>query len=166
MGRIFKNWPVFIFLIPGLIGYALHQKGLMVIPSKAEGIDGDQVFPTMVSALLPIGLRGLVVAGLLSALMSSLASLFNSCATLFTLDIYSKLKPNKNEKHYVFIGRFATSVVVICGLIWIPIMKAMAGGGIYKYLQQVQGYLAPPITAVFLLGLFWKKPIQQELFGD
>ena len=129
----------------------------MVIPAKAEGIDGDQVFPTMVSALLPIGLRGLVVAGLLSALMSSLASLFNSCATLFTLDIYSKLKPNKTEKHYVFIGRLATSIVVICGLIWIPIMKAMAGGGIYKYLQQVQGYLAPPITAVFLLGLFWKK---------
>jgi len=148
---------VFIFLIPGLIGYALHQKGLMVIPSKAEGIDGDQVFPTMVSALLPIGLRGLVVAGLLSALMSSLASLFNSCATLFTLDIYSKLKPNQSEKHYVSIGRLATSIVVICGLIWIPIMKAMAGGGIYKYLQQVQGYLAPPITAVFLLGLFWKK---------
>ena len=97
------------------------------------------------------------MAGLLSALMSSLASLFNSCATLFTLDIYSKLKPNKTEKHYVFIGRLATSVVVICGLVWIPIMKAMAGGGIYKYLQQVQGYLAPPITAVFLLGLFWKK---------
>ena len=154
MGWFFKIWPVFIFLVPGLIGYALHQKGLMIIPSKAEGIDGDQVFPTMVSTLLPVGLRGLVVAGLLSALMSSLASLFNSCATLFTLDIYSKLKPNRSEKHYVGIGRLATTIVVICGLIWIPIMKAMAGGGIYKYLQQVQGYLAPPITAVFLLGLF------------
>ena len=94
-GGFLKIWPVFIFLIPGLIGYALHQKGLMIIPSKAEGIDGDQVFPTMVAELLPIGLRGLVVAGLLSALMSSLASLFNSCATLFTLDIYSKLKPKK-----------------------------------------------------------------------
>jgi SSS family solute:Na+ symporter len=129
----------------------------MLLPTKVEGIDSDQVFPTMVSTLLPIGLRGLVVAGLLSALMSSLASLFNSCATLFTLDIYSKLKPNKSQKHYVSVGRLATSIVVICGLIWIPIMKAMAGGGVYKYLQQVQGYLAPPITAVFLLGLFWKK---------
>lgn len=156
-GGFLKIWPVFIFLIPGLIGYALHQKGLMLIPSKADGLDGDQVFPTMVSALLPIGLRGLVVAGLLSALMSSLASLFNSCATLFTLDIYSKIKANKSEKHYVAIGRLATSIVVVCGLIWIPIMKAMAGGGIYKYLQQVQSYLAPPITAVFLLGLFWRK---------
>ena len=129
----------------------------MVIPSKADGIDGDQVFPTMVSSLLPIGLRGLVVAGLLSALMSSLASLFNSCATLFTLDIYSKLKPNQSDKHYVTVGRVATAIVVICGIIWIPIMKGLAGGGIYKYLQQVQGYLAPPITAVFLLGIFWKK---------
>lgn len=156
-GGFLKIWPVFIFLIPGLIGYALHQKGLMIIPSKADGIDGDQVFPTMVSTLLPIGLRGLVVAGLLSALMSSLASLFNSCATLFTLDIYSKLKPNRSDKHYVTVGRVATAIVVICGIIWIPIMKGLAGGGIYKYLQQVQGYLAPPITAVFLLGLFWKK---------
>ena len=156
-GGFLKIWPVFIFLIPGLIGYALHQKGLMIIPSKADGIDGDQVFPTMVSSLLPIGLRGLVVAGLLSALMSSLASLFNSCATLFTLDIYSKLKPNRSDKHYVTVGRVATAIVVICGIIWIPIMKGLAGGGIYKYLQQVQGYLAPPITAVFLLGLFWKK---------
>ena len=156
-GGFLKIWPVFIFLIPGLIGYALYQKGIIVIPSKGDGIDGDQVFPTMVANLLPLGLRGLVVAGLLSALMSSLASLFNSCATLFTLDIYSKLRPNKSESHYVTTGRIATAVVVICGLIWIPIMKAMAGGGIYKYLQQVQGYLAPPITAVFLLGLFWKK---------
>ena len=136
----------------------------MIIPNKAQGIDGDQVFPTMVSALLPVGLRGLVVAGLLSALMSSLASLFNSCATLFTLDIYSKLKPNKEESHYVLVGRLATSTVVIFGLIWIPIMKAMAGGGIYKYLQQVQGYLAPPITAVFLLGLFWKRTNQTGAF--
>lgn len=163
-GGFLKIWPVFIFLIPGLIGYALHQKGLMIIPNKAQGIDGDQVFPTMVSALLPVGLRGLVVAGLLSALMSSLASLFNSCATLFTLDIYSKLKPNKEESHYVLVGRLATSTVVIFGLIWIPIMKAMAGGGIYKYLQQVQGYLAPPITAVFLLGLFWKRTNQTGAF--
>jgi SSS family solute:Na+ symporter len=98
-----------------------------------------------------------VVAGLMSALMSSLASLFNSCATLFTVDIYEKLRKGQTEKHYVFVGRLATVCVVIAGLIWIPIMKAMAGGGIYKYLQNVQGYLGPPITAVFLLGLFWRR---------
>jgi SSS family solute:Na+ symporter len=157
-GGFLKVWPVMIFLIPGMIGWALHQKGLISIPLRATGeIDGDTVFATMVAELLPVGLRGLVVAGLMSALMSSLASLFNSCATLFTIDIYEKIKPGQSQKHYVFIGRLATVVVVIAGLIWIPIMKAMAGGGIYKYLQSVQGYLAPPITAVFLLGLFWKR---------
>lgn len=161
-GGFLKVWPVMIFLIPGIIGWALHQKGIISIPLRTEGanagtIDGDTVFATMVASLLPIGLRGLVVAGLMSALMSSLASLFNSCATLFTIDIYEKLKPGQTEKHYVYVGRLATVAVVIAGLIWIPIMKAMAGGGIYKYLQGVQGYLAPPITAVFLLGLFWRR---------
>jgi SSS family solute:Na+ symporter len=158
-GGFLKVWPVLIFLVPGIIGWALHQKGLIQIPMNSDGtgLNGDQVFPTMVSSLLPMGLRGLVVAGLMSALMSSLASLFNSCATLFTVDIYEKLKPNLAERHYVFVGRVATCVVVFCGLIWIPIMKGMAGGGIYKYLQSVQGYLAPPITAVFLLGLFWNR---------
>jgi SSS family solute:Na+ symporter len=147
-----------IFLVPGLIGWALHQKGLMVIPSKAEGgIDGDQVFATMVANLLPVGLRGIVVAGLLSALMSSLASLFNSCATLFTVDIYEKLKPGMPERHLVFVGRVATAIVVILGIIWIPIMHNMAGGGLYRYLQSVQSYIAPPIAAVFLLGLFWRR---------
>lgn len=157
-GGFLKIWPVMIFLIPGMIGWALHQKGIISIPLRDDtSIDGDQVFATMVSELLPVGLRGLVVAGLMSALMSSLASLFNSCATLFTIDIYEKLKPGLTQKHYVFVGRLATVVVVLSGLVWIPIMKDMAGGGIYKYLQSVQGYLAPPITAVFLLGLFWKR---------
>jgi len=157
-GGLLKVWPVIIFLVPGLIGWALHQKGLMVIPSRETGgIDGDQVFAVMVANLLPIGLRGLVVAGLLSALMSSLASLFNSCATLFTVDIYEKLRPGMPEKHLVFVGRVATAIVVFFGIIWIPIMHNMAGGGLYKYLQSVQSYLAPPIAAVFLLGLFWRR---------
>jgi SSS family solute:Na+ symporter len=89
--------------------------------------------------------------------MSSLASLFNSCATLFTVDIYEKLRPNRSEQEYLRVGRLATGVVVVCGLVWIPVMNTMSEGGIYKYLQTVQGYLAPPITAVFLLGLFWKR---------
>jgi SSS family solute:Na+ symporter len=159
-GGFLKVWPVMIFLVPGLIGYALHQKGLMVIPSNSEGgLLGDAVFATMVQSLLPVGLRGLVVAGLLSALMSSLASLFNSCATLFTVDIYEKLRPGQSEGQLVFVGRVATGGVVACGLVWIPIMKKISEGnaGLYDYLQNVQGFLAPPITAVFLLGLFSRR---------
>jgi SSS family solute:Na+ symporter len=157
-GGFLKVWPVMIFLVPGMIGYALHRKGLIAIPSKSDGsgLLGDAVFATMVQSLLPVGLRGLVVAGLLSALMSSLASLFNSCATLFTVDIYEKLKPGESEQKLVRVGRYATGVVVGLGLVWIPIMKKITEGntGLYDYLQNVQGFLAPPITAVFLLGLF------------
>ena len=174
-GGFLKIWPVFIFLVPGLIGYALHQKGLVALPIKGDGgIDGDAVFPTMVATLLPTGLRGLVVGGLLAALMSSLSSLFNSCASLFTVDIYEKFKPLKAEaddeekasyeKTLVNVGRMATCVVVVLGLVWIPIMKAISSGGLYVYLQSVQGYLAPCITAVFLLGLFWKRVNHQAAF--
>ncbi|MHC4585609.1 MAG: sodium:solute symporter, partial [Planctomycetota bacterium] len=158
-GSFLKVWPVMIFIVPGLIGYALHQKGLIEIPMKngQEVLDGDQVFAVMVSSLLPAGLRGLVVAGLLAALMSSLSSLFNSCASLFTMDIYEKIKPKASERHLVTVGRIATVVVVVMGIIWIPVMERVSQGGLYKYLQDTQSYLAPPITAVFLLGLFFKR---------
>ena len=160
-GAFLKVWPVMIFIVPGLIAYALHQKGLIELPTKiADGqkvLDGDQVFATMVRSLLPAGLRGLVVGGLLAALMSSLSSLFNSCASLFTVDIYEKIRPDTSERHLVRVGRIATAVVVVMGIIWIPVMQRISQGGLYKYLQSVQGYLAPPITAVFLLGLFFKR---------
>jgi SSS family solute:Na+ symporter len=130
--------------------------------------NGDQVFPTLVTSLLPDGVRGLVVACLLAALMSSLASLFNSAATLFTIDMYEKLRPGKPEKHLVMVGRLATCVVVLLGILWIPVMARVSGGGLYQYLQSVQGYLAPPITvwglgAGFLLGM--AKLTIQTFFG-
>jgi len=160
-GAFLKVWPVMIFIVPGLIAYALYQKGLISIPTKMlngqQVLDGDRVFAVMVSTLLPAGLRGLVVAGLLAALMSSLSSLFNSCATLFTVDIYEKIRPGASERHLVTVGRLATFVVVVTGIIWIPVMQRISGGGLYQYLQNVQGYLAPSITSVFLLGLFFKR---------
>jgi solute:Na+ symporter, SSS family len=159
-GGFLKVWPVFVFLVPGMIGYALHARGLLALPTGPDGqLVGDMVFPLMVAELLPIGFRGLVVGGLLSALMSSLASLFNSSATLFTKDIYEKLRPGKPERHLLMVGRIATGVVVLLGLLWIPIMKEISEGraGLYDYLQNVQGFLAPPITAVFLLGLFNRR---------
>jgi len=158
-GAALKVMPVMIFLIPGLIGAALNAQGVIHLPVKGTGIDGDRVFPTLVTQLLPPGLRGLVIAGLLAALMSSLSSLFNSSAALFTVDIYQKLKKNASEKELVYVGKIATTVVVVCGLIWIPIMKQVAqgGGGLYDYLQNVQSFLAPAITATFLLGIFWGR---------
>jgi len=158
-GGFLKVWPVLIFLVPGMIGYALVKQGHLSVPLGEDGaLKGDMIFPMMVQKLLPPGLRGLVVGGLLAALMSSLSSLFNSSASLFTIDIYEKIRPGQSERHLVTVGRCATGVVVVLGMAWIPIMHYIGqDGGLYKYLQSVQGYLAPPITAVFLLGLFWKR---------
>ena len=105
-------------------------------------------------ALLPLGVRGLVVAGLLAALMSSLAGVFNASATLFTMDFYSRLRPKTSEHQLVWIGRIATVAMVLIGLAWIPVIRG--GRGLYDYLQGVQAYLAPPIFVVFFLGIFWK----------
>jgi len=157
-GGLLKVWPVLIFMVPGMIGWALHQKGIITLPLRENGLlNGDLVFPTLVRELLPSGIRGLIVACLLAALMSSLASLFNSSASLFTVDIYEKLRPGRSERHLLYVGRVVTATVVVLGIIWIPVMAKVSGGGLYQYLQNVQGYLAPPITAVFFIGLFWPR---------
>ncbi len=149
-GALLKLLPVFLFLIPGIIALTLKMRGELHWDSP------DEAFPVLMSNLLPSGLRGLVAAGLLAALMSSLASVFNSCSTLFTVDIYKKLHPNTPEKKLVRTGQIATVFVVIVGIIWIPIM-ANISGVLYEYLQSVQAYIAPPITAVFILGIFYKR---------
>ena len=149
-GAYLKLTPVFLFLVPGLIAYALAKSGKIDLP------DTNQAFPVLVQTLLPEGLRGLVVGGLLAALMSSLSSLFNSCSTLFTVDIYEKIRPKASERELVRVGRIATAVVVVLGIAWIPVMRYVASD-LYKYLQSVQAYLGPPITAVFFLGVFWRR---------
>ncbi|MFC2161388.1 sodium:solute symporter [Acidobacteriota bacterium] len=145
-----KLFPFFIFFIPGITAYALSKTGQLQLAAS------DQAFPMLVKLLLPVGLRGLVVGGLLAALMSSLAAVFNSCSTLFTMDIYKKIRPDATEKRLVHVGRVATGIVVVSGILWIPFMKFISGE-LYHYLQSVQAYLAPPIAAVFLLGIFWKR---------
>lgn len=156
-GALLKLLPVFLFLIPGIIALTLKMRGELHWDSP------DEAFPVLMSNLLPSGLRGLVAAGLLAALMSSLASVFNSCSTLFTVDIYKKLRPNTPEKKLVQTGQIATVFIVIIGIIWIPIM-ANISGVLYEYLQSVQSYIAPPITAVFLLGIFYKRINAQGAF--
>lgn len=156
-GAVLKLFPVFLFLIPGIVALTLKMRG------ELEWDTPDKAFPVLMSNLLPSGLRGLVAAGLLAALMSSLASVFNSCSTLFTVDIYKKLKPNASEKNLVRIGQIATAVVVLIGIVWIPIMQNISGV-LYEYLQKVQSYIAPPIAAVFLLGIFYKRVNKQGAF--
>ena len=118
--------------------------------------NADAAFPTLVAKILPAGVKGLVVCGILAALMSSLASLFNSSAMLFTIDFWKRLKPQTSEKSLVRIGQMATVVIVVLGILWIPIMRSV-GNVLYNYLQDVQSVLAPGIAAAFLLGVTWKR---------
>jgi SSS family solute:Na+ symporter len=149
-GAYLKLTPVFLFLIPGMIAFALKEQGTIDFGTN------DAAFSTLVKELLPKGFTGIVVGGILAALMSSLASLFNSSSMLFTVDFYQKIRPNASEKHYLRVGRLATVVIVILGILWIPVMKDI-GKVLYEYLQDVQSLLAPGIAAVFLLGIISKR---------
>ena len=158
-----KLLPVFIFIIPGMITFALAKSGQSeAIKSVLFNADGElirenaqQAFPLLVKTILPVGVRGIVVAGLLAALMSSLAGVFNASSTLFTMDFYSKFKPKASQQQLVWMGRVATTVMVLIGLFWIPVIQG--GKGLYDYLQGVQAYLAPPIFVVFFFGVFIKR---------
>jgi SSS family solute:Na+ symporter len=154
-----KLMPFFIFLIPGLIAYALHAQG------KIQLDDTNAAFPVMVKSIMPVGLRGVLAGGLLAALMSSLASVYNACSTLYTIDIYKKSHPDASEKQLVKVGRIATAVIVLLGMAWIPLMGRI-DDGLYNYLQSVQSYLAPPIAAVFLLGVFFKRLNAQGAYSS
>jgi SSS family solute:Na+ symporter len=157
-----KLLPVFIFIIPGMIALALARTGQLpglagmvdangnAIPAAAQG-----AFPLLVQNVMPAGLRGIVVAGLLAALMSSLAGVFNASATLFTIDFYQRLHPRASQAQLVWIGRAATTFMVVIALLWIPVIQGARG--LYEYLQGVQAYLAPPIFAVFFFGVFMKR---------
>ena len=147
----FKLLPVFMFLIPGMVAAALAAR-----PDSGFSLDDpDTAFGSMVKFVLPAGVKGIVTIGFISALVASLAAFFNSCATLFTEDFYKPMFRNKSETTYVFVGRTATVVVVILGIVWIPIMMSL--GSLYDYLQGIQSLLAPAMVAVFALGIFSKK---------
>jgi solute:Na+ symporter, SSS family len=157
-----KLFPVYLFIIPGLICFALARSGKIPALGAMIGSDGKPIdsiaqgaFPMLVQYLLPPGLRGLVVAGLLSALMGSLAGVFNACSTLFTVDLYEKWRPGASQHQLVRVGRLATAAMVLVALAWIPVIKGAQG--LYIYLQAVQGYLAPPIFVVFFFGVFFKR---------
>ena len=151
----FKLLPVFMFLIPGMVAYALSQTGSDITMDITNTHDTDGAFAMMVKNILPAGIKGVVTIGFICALVASLAAFFNSCATLFTEDFYKPMKKGMSEAHYVLVGRIATVVVVLLGLAWMPIMMGM--GNLYSYLQDIQSLIAPAMVAVFTLGVFSKK---------
>ena len=166
-GSIFSGFlkllPVFLFIIPGMICFALAKSGINAdIQHELFDTQGHLIrdraqaaFPLLVMHVLPVGVRGIVVAGLLAALMSALAGVFNASSSLFTMDFYSRLRPKATQAQLVWVGRVATVVMVIIGLLWIPVIQG--GRGLYDYLQGIQAYLAPPIFVVFFFGIFMKR---------
>jgi SSS family solute:Na+ symporter len=146
-----KITPVFIFLIPGMVAFALTKT-----PGSGFATSGDAAYTSLVAKLLPHGIRGIVACGMIVALMASLASKFNAAATLFTMDFYREWYPNASGRTEVFVGRVATGVIVFCGICWVLVIKALHSN-LYEYLQSVQGYLSPAIAVLFIFGVFWKR---------
>ena len=151
LAGFFKLTPVFIFLVPGMIAFALTQT-----PSAGFATSGDAAYTSLVAQILPHGLRGMVACGMIVALMASLGSKFNASATLFTMDFYREWYPNASGRTEVIVGRIATAVIVFVGICWVLVIKALHSN-LYNYLQNVQGYLSPAIAVLFAAGVFWKR---------
>uniref|UniRef100_A0A670JG51 Sodium/glucose cotransporter 2 n=1 Tax=Podarcis muralis TaxID=64176 RepID=A0A670JG51_PODMU len=166
-----KLLPMFLMVMPGMISRILYPDEVAcVIPEECKRICGTEVgcsniaYPKLVVSLMPSGLRGLMLAVMLAALMSSLASIFNSSGTLFTMDIYNRLRPQASDKELLIVGRVWILLLVGVSIAWIPVVQAAQGGQLFDYIQSVSSYLAPPIAAIFLLGLFVKRVNEQGAF--
>jgi SSS family solute:Na+ symporter len=151
LAGFFKLTPVFIFLVPGMIAFALTKT-----PGVGFSTNGDAAYTSLVAQILPHGLRGMVACGMIVALMASLGSKFNAAATLFTMDFYREWYPNASGKTEVFVGRLATAAIVFLGICWVLVIKSLHSN-LYVYLQSVQGYLSPAIAVLFVMGVFWKR---------
>ena len=152
---LLKILPVFLFVFPGLIARVLW-------PEQVAS-DPDMAYPMLLTNLLPPGVSGLVIAALLAALISSLSAVFNSTSSIFTMDIFRKFRPEAADKTLVRAGRIFTVVIVVIGLLWIPLIRHLSNQ-IYQYLQSVQAYISAPVTAVFLVGILWKRTTGKAAF--
>jgi SSS family solute:Na+ symporter len=146
-----KLTPVFIFLVPGMVAFALTKTA-----GSGFSTSGDAAYTSLVAQILPHGIRGIVACGMIVALMASLASKFNASATLFTMDFYREWYPKSSGKTEVFVGRIATAAIVFLGICWVLVIKALHTN-LYEYLQNVQSYLSPAIAVLFIAGVFWKR---------
>uniref|UniRef100_A0A8C0F2L6 Sodium/mannose cotransporter SLC5A10 n=1 Tax=Bubo bubo TaxID=30461 RepID=A0A8C0F2L6_BUBBB len=163
-----KMLPLFVIIMPGMISRVLYPDTVACVdPEECARVCGAAVgcsniaYPKLVVELMPSGLRGLMIAVMMAALMSSLTSIFNSSSTLFTMDIWRKLRPGAGERELLLVGRVVTVVLVALSVVWIPILQSSSGGQLYVYIQAVTSYLAPPVTAVFVLAVFWPRANEQ-----
>ncbi|KAH9503396.1 Sodium/glucose cotransporter 4 [Bulinus truncatus] len=166
-----KLTPLFFMVFPGMISRALYPDVIACVdPEKCQQYCENSVgcsnvaYPKLVLELMPVGLRGLLMAVMLSAIMSSLTSIFNSSATLFTMDLWRRLRRHASERELLIVGRLF--ILLLCGvaILWIPMVKSSQGGQLFNYIQAVQGYLGTPIGALFLLAALWKRMNERGAF--
>jgi SSS family solute:Na+ symporter len=166
-GTIFAGFlkilPVFILVLPGLIAFALYRDSFIV--KNGVVTNGDIAYPMLIINLLPAGLVGIMIAALMAALMGAMSSVFNSASTLVTLDFYKKINPGANERQLVTFGRYATGILVILGILWVPFIHLISSQ-LYVYLQSVQAYISPPIAVCFIFGIAWPRMNAQGAFSS
>ncbi|XP_064159826.1 sodium/glucose cotransporter 2 [Anguilla rostrata] len=166
-----KLLPMFLMVFPGMISRVLYPEEVgCVVPEVCKEVCGTEVgcsniaYPKLVVSIMPRGLRGLMLAVMLAALMSSLASIFNSSSTLFTMDIWTRLRRQARDRELMIVGRVWVLCIVSISICWIPVVQAAQSGQLFDYIQSVTSYLAPPITAVFFLAVFVKRVNEQGAF--
>ncbi|XP_054995640.1 sodium/glucose cotransporter 4-like [Sorex araneus] len=166
-----KMLPMFFIVMPGMISRALYPDEVgCVDPDICQRICGARVgcsniaYPKLVMALMPVGLRGLMIAVIMAALMSSLTSIFNSSSTLFIIDVWQRFRRKATERELMVVGRVFVVFLVIISILWIPIIQSSNSGQLFDYIQSVTSYLAPPITALFLLAIFCKRVTEPGAF--
>nr|XP_008766042.1 sodium/mannose cotransporter SLC5A10 isoform X1 [Rattus norvegicus]AAI61867.1 Slc5a10 protein [Rattus norvegicus] len=166
-----KMLPMGLMIMPGMISRVLFPDDVgCVVPSECLRACGAEIgcsniaYPKLVMELMPIGLRGLMIAVMMAALLSSLTSIFNSSSTLFTMDIWRQFRPGAGERELLLVGRLVIVVLVGVSVAWIPVLQGSNSGQLFIYMQSVTSSLAPPVTAIFLLGIFWRRANEQGAF--
>ncbi|XP_030639650.1 sodium/glucose cotransporter 4-like isoform X3 [Chanos chanos] len=171
LGGYLKVVPMFVMVMPGMISRALFPDEVAcVVPEECSSICGSTVgcsniaYPKLVVELMPVGLRGLMIAVMMAALMSSLTSIFNSSSTLFTMDIWQRFRRHASEGELMVVGRVFILVLVVVSILWIPVMQSASSGQLFDYIQSITSYLSPPITALFVMAIFWTRVNEQGAF--
>ncbi|XP_035248819.1 sodium/myo-inositol cotransporter-like [Anguilla anguilla] len=164
MAGFLKVLPMFVIVIPGMISRILFTDELACIGPEhclrvcqSQAGCSNTAYPRLVMSVMPAGLRGLMMAVMIAALMSDLDSIFNSASTIFTLDVYKMVRKSSSSRELMVVGRLFVVVMVAISIAWVPVIVQMQGGQMYMYIQEVAGYLTPPVAALFLLGVFWKR---------
>lgn len=167
-GSIFAGFlkilPIFIMVMPGMISRVLFKDSIACADAASckfhcgnEYGCSNNAYPKLVLNILPTGMVGLMMAVMMAALMSSLSSAFNSSATIFTVDVWDRFRPQASQREQLIVGRVCVFVLVIVSLCWLPIIQGSAGSQLFVYIQTVQSYLAPPLTMAFALGILWPR---------